>query len=355
MTNNTTYFIYGLCVMFYSMMAWMFWRKGDDRLSRLITVLMLIIDVECLKDLAVYSPHTPFVVNTYSWRLITAVDMVVIPFYNFILKELVKPGWLTWRKGVAHEIPFVLLPMLYAVTSHSAYFYALVVWGFFYGSVVFVRTFFHISQYHRLLKQRFSYEDNINLNWLRSILLTFFLILGLWTLSSFMKAADYDNLYSVGTLVLWMTVDYFVYRHESVIDEISCADMERVDSVSMAAAVEEEPESGYHPSLGAAVEKLFREEKLYLSPRLKLSDVARQAGTNRTYLSQYFNQDKGQTFYDYVNRYRVRHAEHLLATTHLSLVCIAEQSGFNSVSTFCRVFTAAHQCSPSEYRERQKP
>ena len=35
------YFIYGLCVMFYFMMAWLFYRKDKELLSRLVTVLML--------------------------------------------------------------------------------------------------------------------------------------------------------------------------------------------------------------------------------------------------------------------------------------------------------------------------
>lgn len=45
-----TFFIYGMCVMFYSMMVWMFWRKGNDKLSRLIMLLMVVLDLECLKD-----------------------------------------------------------------------------------------------------------------------------------------------------------------------------------------------------------------------------------------------------------------------------------------------------------------
>lgn len=36
-----TGFVYGMSMMFFSMMAWMFWRKGSDRLFRLIMILML--------------------------------------------------------------------------------------------------------------------------------------------------------------------------------------------------------------------------------------------------------------------------------------------------------------------------
>ncbi len=35
-------------------------------------------------------------------------------------------------------------------------------------------------------------------------------------------------------------------------------------------------------------------------------------GTNRTYLSRFFNQEKQMTFFDYVNNLRVEHAVGLL-------------------------------------------
>lgn len=73
-------------------------------------------------------------------------------------------------------------------------------------------------------------------------------------------------------------------------------------------------------------------------------------GTNRTYLSRFFNEENGQTFYDFVNNYRVEHATQLLRTSSYTVLEVAEKSGFNSVSTFRRAFVAAHKCSPNEYR-----
>lgn len=43
------------------------------------------------------------------------------------------------------------------------------------------------------------------------------------------------------------------------------------------------------------------------------------------------------TFFDYVNNLRVEHAVGLLQKSNLRLNVIAEQSGFNSISTFRRV------------------
>ena len=155
--------------------------------------------------------------------------------------------------------------------------------------------------------------------------------------------------YLVISLVMWMVVSYFVYRHESVIDELNDTENEE----------EEEADLDLHscqlpPEVSESVRKLFDEEKVFLNPRLKLSDVARKVGTNRTYLSRFFNQENGYTFYDYVNQLRVKHAERLLSNTNLPISLIADQSGFNSLSTFRRVFNSYYQCSPQEYRTRKK-
>lgn len=45
--------------------------------------------------------------------------------------------------------------------------------------------------------------------------------------------------------------------------------------------------------MAAEVQRLFEEDLIYLNPKLKLSDVALAAGTNRTYLSRYFNRQNG--------------------------------------------------------------
>lgn len=58
-------------------------------------------------------------------------------------------------------------------------------------------------------------------------------------LSCFVIKVDYDNIY----MVLWMLIDYFVYRHESVIEELSDIEIvpleqNEVDVSGMAAEVQ---------------------------------------------------------------------------------------------------------------------
>ena len=82
--------------------------------------------------------------------------------------------------------------------------------------------------------------------------------------------------------------------------------------------VEPEPEELKLQQEAAFAERmylLFEKEHVYLNPRLRLSELAMLLGTNRTYLSQYFNQNCESTFYDFVNDYRIHHAKLLLHST----------------------------------------
>lgn len=115
-------------------------------------------------------------------------------------------------------------------------------------------------------------------------------------MSCFVINVDFDDLYMVLSLAIWMFICYFVYRHESVIDELTDSDAGPIgDGLD---------DGNVAQGLAATVRQLFEEEKIYLNPKLKLSDVARMVGTNRTYLSRFFR----------------------------------------------RAFVAAHECSPNEYR-----
>lgn len=48
--------------------------------------------------------------------------------------------------------------------------------------------------------------------------------------------------------------------------------------------------------------------RMFLNPKLSLTEVATAIGTNRTYLSEYLNNDLDTTFYEYVNGFRIKEA-----------------------------------------------
>lgn len=105
------------------------------------------------------------------------------------------------------------------------------------------------------------------------------------------------------------------------------------------------------PSWAEKLEKMMIHEKIYLQPDLDCNTLALAIGTNRTYLSRYLNQEKGMTFYDYINGYRIDDSLNLLKLTDLSIDAIAEKCGFRDRITFYRIFKNKIGRSPSEWKK----
>ncbi|MFD2718028.1 helix-turn-helix transcriptional regulator [Hymenobacter monticola] len=96
---------------------------------------------------------------------------------------------------------------------------------------------------------------------------------------------------------------------------------------------------------------LMNEEQPWLEPELTLTELAHRLRTHPALLSKVINAGCGQNFNDFVNTYRVQEARRKLADprfAHYSLVGVALESGFNSKSTFNRVFKKLLDQAPSE-------
>jgi AraC-like DNA-binding protein len=106
----------------------------------------------------------------------------------------------------------------------------------------------------------------------------------------------------------------------------------------------------FHP-WRAKLLQLMAEAQPWLEPELTLAELAHRLRTNTSLLSHVINTGCGQNFNDFVNRYRVAEAERKLQDprlAHYSLVGIALESGFNSKSTFNRVFKKLTGRTPGE-------
>ena len=96
---------------------------------------------------------------------------------------------------------------------------------------------------------------------------------------------------------------------------------------------------------------LMAAEQPWLEPELTLTELAQRLRTTPNVLSKVINAGCGQNFNDFVNTYRVHEARRKLADprfAHYSLVGVALESGFNSKSTFNRVFKKLLDQAPSE-------
>ena len=353
MTGDWKYLFitYGMAIMFYSMMAWLFWFRSKGRAKHMIAFIMLMIALQNVKDLAIIDTDNAY--DPSLSAIATCVDIIAVPIYGFILVELCRPGWIKTRWMVMTEVPFVVVSLLYVLTQNHLFYMLLWVLSLAYGLWCIVWMIHDLPRYHRWLKNEYSYQENINLHWLRGVTLLFFIILCLWVVDCIYPSTLIDTIYILSSLVGWMVVCYFINRQELVIKEvIDSLPTETAEPLAPATADGETEESDNEriQLLSEQLEKLFTVDKVYLEPRLRLVDLAQKLGTNRTYLSNFFNKERQTTFYEFVNGYRISHSENLLTTTDYTLDVVAELSGFNSLSTFRRAFSVKNNCSPQEYR-----
>ena len=112
-------------------------------------------------------------------------------------------------------------------------------------------------------------------------------------------------------------------------------------------------------ALGLRIEQLMVKEAYYLHPNITISDVAREVGSCRTYVSNYINQQLGCSFSDYVNQLRVSHAKMLIQQhdRHGSsgkLSAIATEAGFSGEQSFYRNFRKFTGMTPAVWLETHR-
>lgn len=103
-----------------------------------------------------------------------------------------------------------------------------------------------------------------------------------------------------------------------------------------------------HDRLVAYVEK----EKPYINPDLKMGELAAALHTSSHSLSYLLNQYLNQSYYDFINEYRVAQFKKMVEDNDYSrytLTALAELCGFSSRASFFRSFKKSTGVTPNEY------
>jgi len=85
-----------------------------------------------------------------------------------------------------------------------------------------------------------------------------------------------------------------------------------------------------------------------------LSDLAREAHLTPAYTSTTFGRVVGLPPLQYVHRYRMQRAKHLLESGDQSVAQVAAATGFRDAFYFSRAFNRSEGVSPLRYRLTQR-
>lgn len=93
----------------------------------------------------------------------------------------------------------------------------------------------------------------------------------------------------------------------------------------------------------------------HCTENITLDETAQLAGFSKFHFSRLFKSFTNVSFYKYVNQKRIAFAENLLIDPTLSVTEVALRSGFESLSSFIRMFKIVKGVTPTEFKAMYTP
>jgi AraC-like DNA-binding protein len=224
-----------------------------------------------------------------------------------------------------------------------------------------------IRHFRRRLGDRFSDLQRLNISWLSSTLLFFTIAMIVAALNGFMGLTPLANyFYFVFTIILLIL---FVYINVVILKAMQrpalFAGMKEEEPPAMG---EVPPAMGIRKYAGSVLtpeeskglldrlQQHMQTTKPYLEPELTLEELSTQLSLRPKILSQVINENTGQNFFDFINRYRIGEAKRMLTDPTDKKITVQEVLyvvGFNSKSSFNTLFKKYTGLTPSEFKNKK--
>lgn len=309
-----------------------------------------------------------FLLGPVFYGYISTILEPKIPFLN-------RKNWLHFLPALLYGVYSLVAFLGDALFLDQALFYAdgrdkdLLPWYQFAGLISMIAyavlSLKSYQKYRKRIFQELSYADAVVYKWVQLFLICLILIL----LIRIIFIVLFPNFGSFGIkywyYLAFSILIYFVTLNgiSHLITAINLANLfpkARYDHQQIADLGQEQTQEKPHKIVDEiqlkkrveALDAVFENEHLFKNAQLSLTDVAEQMGWTLKETSMTINQGYSKNFNDFVNGYRIDAVKHKLAKgayQQHTLLAIALECGFNSKSTFNRVFKRLTGKSPVEF------
>jgi putative ABC transport system permease protein len=345
------------------MLLW-FTKKTNQVANRFAGLALAVVVLWIARVLGIdigltrYLPHWSWLPMQFSLALgpfiLLYVLKIINPEYKFSLKTLLHFCPLLLEIGA--QVPEIIESIRTGVPVYETPAFGL--FNPFFRLLAFIsvglylyKSFRMIEWFYRGIKFTGVDRPRYELRWLHSLLKVFYL---LWLLWLSVSVADY--LHHLGGQGVY--VYYPLYLLLAGI------------AIYMAALIFSRPEvnlrlettplkpfiTAHMRQKGVWLKEMVKTKRYYQDPELNLSTLAENLGLHTHDLSRIINTALKKSFNDFINEYRVAeviHKMHETANDHITLLGIAYESGFNSKSTFNRIFKQMTGKSPIVYKKER--
>jgi AraC-like DNA-binding protein len=321
--------------------------------------------------------HTLYLWDTNLFRFFpNGIELALPPLFYFYMKSLVNPKFRFKSKDWVHFIPF-LLSQTYAFI---VYFSVLKTnnfnekdgiaesFGFNYIKqldeyLLLISLAFYLFYGYKELRNYKKWLDNTtsdstfpDFGWLKdisrlSIIIGAFLLVN-HSLDIFFNLRN-DTVLHWNLLTLYITFliyylglkgylqpDYTFNKDEIIVDTISNSVL---SDTKITKTIEQ-------------LNKVMNADKVFLNPKLSIYELSNTLGVSQKSLSLAINQHFKISFREFINNYRLEEVKSKLNDSnysHMSILGIALECGFNSEASFYRIFKKSTGVSPKEFIQRK--
>lgn len=308
------------------------------------------------------------IVNMISSETLALRPIFLLTFIQFLspitfyisIRYFTNPEYKIGRNVFLYLImPLIYLALLILDIILAADFkIVLIIFILLQGNTYTFLSLFQIRKHKRDIQQFASNTFEIDLSWLKYIVLaTLFLVVGI-TIFNLLFIDEPLNLFMNGFTYL---VILFTAYHSLKQKEIFPADnVERAEALLL--VNDAEPDVIQNKILTddrlveakAQLYDIITKQELYLDIELNLGKLAKKLNMSSHQLSYVINNGYNQNFYGFINKFRIEKAKKLLADKELdkySIIGIAFESGFNSKTSFNTTFKKITGQTPSDFKK----
>jgi AraC-like DNA-binding protein len=230
-----------------------------------------------------------------------------------------------------------------------------------HGLIYTILTILMIARHNKRIRDVFSNIDRINLVWLRSLTVG---IAFIWAIVVASAASHVLTVRSTGSdAAIYFCISLLIYAigymglNQPEIFTQPTNDIQP-ETAEDATGEPKYARSGLTDTAAdeilAKLRKLMESERPYLNGDLTLTKLAESISVSPHNLSEAMNTRLNQSFYDFVNSYRVNEVKRRLqagdAATY-SILSLAYDSGFTSKTSFNTIFKKHSGMTPSQFIE----
>lgn len=374
--NPVNFFIISGLVQNFILAGILFFRRGDRQLAnRFLSLTILIVNAH-LAYLMVLDTNSDNLFPFLLWipySFLAAIGPLIFLYTRSLTEADFSSTKINPRDfiPVAIEVGLQVIMIVQSILGDtlfyntSLYFYVtplLYLWGavsIFY----YIRLSLGIINGHegRVLKN-FSNLKEVTLVWLRKLIIYYRLLWIVWVpfVALFLLFFRFQLLYLGVVLALYLLMLTLIYLTLWI-------GLESLGHGSLIYVKQNEgkTENKNFSKLTTAeiqdhIERIKRAmaiDKIYLNENLSLKEFALHLKADPNLISFILNNHLHKNFYDFVNNYRIEEVKNKLddpAQKHLTLLGIGLESGFNSKTTFNRVFRQVTGVTPTEFLKTKK-